>query len=67
MASFVQTVRGFWCAITGRKPSDRAETPGVILHDPGAQGPHDLDDPFFDPNVQARMADVIAKSAAKKT
>jgi hypothetical protein len=68
MASFVQTVRGLWFAITGRKHSDRAKaSPGVILHDPGAQGPHDLDDPFFDPKVQARMADVIAKNAAKKS
>ena len=67
MASFVQTARGFWFAITRRKQSERAKTPGVILHDPGAQGPHDLDDPFFDPKVQARMADVIAENAAKKT
>lgn len=68
MASLVQTVRGFWLAITRRKPSYRAKTsPEVILHDPAAQRPHDLDDPFFDPKVQSRMADVIAKNAAKKT
>jgi hypothetical protein len=27
--------------------------------------PHDLDDPFFDPKVQARMAGVITNSAKK--
>jgi hypothetical protein len=68
MASLVQKVRGFWFAITRQKQSHRAETsPEVILHDPAAQRPHDLDDPFFDPKVQSRMAGVIAKNAAKKT
>jgi len=62
MASFFQTVRGFWFAITKQKTS-----PEVIVHDPAAQRPHDLDDPFFDPKVQSRIADVIAKNAAKKT
>jgi hypothetical protein len=38
----------------------------VIVHDPAAQDPHDLDDPFFDPKVQSRMADVIAGNAGKK-
>jgi hypothetical protein len=67
MASFVQTVRGFWSAITRQKRSDYAETsPEVILHDPAAQRPHDLDDPFFDPKVQSRIADVIAKYAVDK-
>ena len=33
--------------------------------DPGAERPHDLDDPFFDPKVQSRMAGVIASNAKK--
>jgi len=67
MASLVQTVRGFWFAIT-RQQSHRAKSsPEVIIHDPAARRPHDLDDPFFDPKVQSRIADVIAKNAAKKT
>jgi hypothetical protein len=37
-----------------------------FLHDPAASRPHDLDDPFFDPKVQERMANVIAVSARKK-
>jgi hypothetical protein len=38
-----------------------------VLHDPGASRPHDLDDPFFDPNVQKRVADIIAAAARGKT
>jgi len=40
--------------------------PGVVLHDPAAKRAHDLDDPFFDDKVQARMADVIADAGHKK-
>jgi hypothetical protein len=29
--------------------------------------PHDLDDPFFDPQVQKRVSDIIASSARKKS
>ena len=39
---------------------------GVLLHDPAASSPHDLDDPFFDPEVQSRMATMIAGAAQKK-
>lgn len=39
---------------------------GVLLHDPAALRPHDLDDPFFDSEVQRRLADVIAEAALKK-
>jgi hypothetical protein len=67
MAKLIQMVRGFWFAVTRQKQSNRGNTtPEVIVHDPGAQRPHDLDDPYFDPKVQSRMADVIAKNAAKK-
>jgi hypothetical protein len=37
----------------------------VIVHNPAAKRAHDLDDPFFDDDVQARMADVIAGHAQK--
>ena len=67
MAKLFQMVRDFWLAATRQKQSNRGNaTPEVIIHDPGAQRPHDLDDPYFDPKVQSRMADVIAKNAAKK-
>lgn len=39
----------------------------IIVHDPAAQEPHDLDDPFFDQEVQQRVASVIAKGAKPPT
>lgn len=36
---------------------------GVVIHDPAASGPRDLDDPFQDPEVQERAARVIAQAA----
>ena len=61
MSDLVQTL---WASISGT-PAKKAE-PEVIVHDPQAKQPHDLDDPFFDRRVQSRMADVIAHSADKK-
>jgi len=65
MTSLAQTVRNFWFAVTGQ-PAREPAPPEVILHDPGAQRPHDLDDPFFDPAVQSRIAGVIADNAKKQ-
>ena len=62
-----QVVRLFWLAITGQKHSYcETAAPAVVLHDPAAQRPHNLDDPFFDPRVQTRIADVIANGVQKK-
>jgi hypothetical protein len=44
-----------------RKPSNRA--PDVMIHDPAASRPHDLDDPYFDQKVQSRIGDLIARAA----
>ena len=66
MASLAQTIRDFWLAMTGRQSAREPASPEVIVHDPGAQRPHDLDDPFFDPKVQSRIAGVIANNAKKK-
>ena len=66
MTNFTQAVRNFWSAMTGQQPAREALPPEVIVHDPGAQRPHDLDDPFFDPKVQSRMAGVIADNAQRK-
>ena len=52
--------------MTGRDPVDEPASPEVIVHDPDAERPHDLDDPFFDPKVQSRMAGVITDNATKK-
>ena len=61
-----QLVRGLWAAVA--KPVQPPSVPGdtVIVHDPAAKRPHNLDDPFFGQRVQTRMANVIAESARKK-
>jgi hypothetical protein len=41
----------------------RSTTAQVIIHDPAADRPHDMDDPYFDTEVQRRIAGVIARSA----
>jgi hypothetical protein len=65
MANLAQTIRHFWFAMTGQGSVRVPASPEVIVHDPGAERPHDLDDPFFDPKVQSRMAGVIASNAKK--
>ena len=66
--SLSQSFRNLWSAIRGRRPpAETASASGVVLHDPGSQRPHDLDDPFVDPKVQARVGDAIANAAQKKT
>jgi hypothetical protein len=57
--------RQVWGAFIARFRS--TPPPKVLLHDPAAARPHDLDDPFFDPKVQRRVADFIAGAAGKKT
>jgi len=54
-----------WAALIARFTT--SPPPKVLLHDPAAARPHDLDDPFFDPKVQRRVADLIAGAAGKKT
>ncbi len=41
--------------------------PDVVVHDPEASMPHDLDDPFFDRKIQERIGIEIAKAARKET
>jgi len=55
--------RQLWAAFVAR--FTRQPRTGVLLHDPAASRPHDLDDPFFDPNVQQRVAGIIAGAAPK--
>ena len=40
--------------------------PAVTVHDPEAIEPHDLDNPFFDKDVQERMGAAISKSTRTK-
>ena len=62
-----QTIRDFWIAVTteSAKPLRVKAVPDVMIYDPAAKQAHDLDDPFFDDDVQARAADVIAASGHK--
>jgi hypothetical protein len=62
MATAINLVLNFWNAVSGHS---RPTVQKVVLHDPAARRPHDLDDPFFDENVQIRMADVIADAAER--
>jgi hypothetical protein len=62
--TLLQRAGKYWSKFTGQ--NKKHASAGVVLHDPGAQGPHDLDDPFFDPKVQARIGDAIASATQKK-
>jgi hypothetical protein len=61
-----QAVRRYWFKVTRQKDHHQNHAAGVFLHDPGAQRPHDLDDPFYDPKVQARVGDAISRATQKK-
>lgn len=63
--SLFRSLRQLWSAPAGDAPAT-PQHPEVIVHDPAGQGPHDLDDPFFDRTVQGRVADVIANAGQKK-
>jgi hypothetical protein len=56
-------VRNVWPAPARRNPA----VPDVIIHDPAATAPQDLDDPFLDPTAQARAAELISKGQRKKS
>jgi hypothetical protein len=64
----MQTILGFLARVGGRAWTllglkRRPIVSTVIVHNPDADGPHDLDDPFFSEEVQKRMAGVIARNA----
>lgn len=64
MSSPFDAARKFWLSLTGAGEPSTKDLPPVIVHDPAADRPHDLDDPFFGSDVQSRMGDVIAQSKA---
>jgi hypothetical protein len=57
--------RGGWLRAAWTRKRSRP-VPNVIIHDPAAACPHDLDDPYFDPKIQNRFADLIARAASKE-
>lgn len=59
--SMSQLFRRLWTSSNAPPPAN-----AVIIHDPDARRPHDLDDPFFDRGAQSRIAEVIARARRKK-
>ena len=57
-----QTVQSWWRKLTAPAAPKMRE---IIVYDPAAEGPHDLDDPFFDQKVRERTARIIANAAKK--
>jgi hypothetical protein len=53
-------LRNLWARLIAPAAPKPRQAPAVIIHDPEAKKAHDLDDPFFDRQVQTRIADVIA-------
>jgi len=62
--SITQTLRKLWQTATGADAPPAL--PEVTVHDLAARRAHDLDDPFFDDEVQTRIGDVIAGAGHKK-
>ena len=57
-------MKKFWSKIFGKKePAVPAK--GFVLHDPAAQRPHDLDDPYFDAKIQERLGKAIGGAVRK--
>jgi len=65
-ARLSQSLQKLWSWLTRPEEVAAPHVPDIIVHDPAAARAHDLDDPFFDDKVQARMADVIAGAGHKK-
>ncbi|MFL6305096.1 MAG: hypothetical protein ACJ72H_16315 [Candidatus Sulfotelmatobacter sp.] len=63
--TFSRAVRRYWFKLTGQN-FHQNHADGVFLHDPGADQPHDLDDPFYDSKVQARIGDAISSATQKE-
>jgi hypothetical protein len=53
-----------WSAATVRRVRSAVRRAGVIVHDPQAHDPKDLDDPFIDPEVQERIGKFIARASS---
>jgi hypothetical protein len=61
--SFLESAARIWSGLLGREPDGAdGRIHGVILHDPDAQKPKDLDNPFYDAGSQERIGALIAQS-----
>jgi hypothetical protein len=56
--------RQVWTLLAARSLVRRPSS--ALLHDPAASCPHDLDDPFFDPKVQERVAHLLVGATRKQ-
>jgi hypothetical protein len=67
MSKMLQMVQRLADRLRGSRPDKVPSMPrsGVLLHDPAASRPRDLDNPYLDAKVQERVAKVIAVSARK--
>ena len=63
--SMSQLVHNLWTTVASPTQPSTRPAPEVIVHDPAAKLPRDLDDPFFDRKAQSRMANVIAHAKKK--
>ena len=61
--AFWRAVRAIRLRIFKRRHTD--PFPGVVLHDPQADQPKDLDDPFQNADTQKRMGELIARSTTR--
>jgi hypothetical protein len=52
--------------IGGDRAKPSADIPEVFIHDPKAQGPQNLDDPFLDTKAQLRLGETIARAARRE-
>jgi hypothetical protein len=60
--SILDSVLGCWSRWVGRNPRTSRGVRGVVLHDPDAQKPKDLDNPFVDAAAQGRVGDLISRA-----
>jgi hypothetical protein len=60
--SILDSVLGCWSSWVGRNLRTSRGLHGVVLHDPEAQKPKDLDNPFVDAEAQERVGDLISRA-----
>jgi hypothetical protein len=65
VGALLDTAKRVWSAVTGGAPAGASGMrQNVLVHDPDAEKPKNLDDPFHDPKVQERVAKLISQAAA---
>jgi hypothetical protein len=56
-----------WSAVTARPARSAGCRSTVLVHDPQAHKPKNLDDPFINPDVQQRIGKLIARAASAQS